>query len=91
MPPRRLAHLSGMLESIKLIESYVDGLAYEDYLADTKIRDAVERRFAVVGEALNRLKRDAPDVHAKIDHTAEIAAFRNITIHVYDQLDHTIV
>jgi len=51
----------------------------------------VERRFAVIGEALNRLLRDAPEVHATIDHTAEIAAFRNIIIHVYDQLDQVIV
>ena len=91
MPPKHLAHLSDIIESVRLIRQYVNGLTYEDYLADLKARDAVERRFAVIGEALNRLKRDAPEVHATIDHTAEIAAFRNILIHVYDQLDHSIV
>lgn len=64
---------------------------FDAYMDDVKVRDAVERRFAVIGEALNRLKRDAPEIHAQIDHTAEIAAFRNIIIHVYDQLDHSIV
>ena len=91
MPPKHLAHLSDIVESVNLIRQYVHALQYDDYLADLKARDAVERRFAVIGEALNRLKRDAPEVHATIDHTAEIAAFRNIIIHVYDQLDHAIV
>lgn len=91
MPPKHLAHLSDIVESVRLIRLYVDGLTYEDYMKDVKARDAVERRFAVIGEALNRLKRDAPEIHATIDHTAEIAAFRNIIIHVYDQLDHAIV
>ncbi|MFN3167328.1 MAG: DUF86 domain-containing protein [Phycisphaeraceae bacterium] len=91
MPPKHLAYLQDIVDSIGLIRSYTEGMSATDYQGNTQVRDAVERRFAVIGEALNRLKRDAPDVHAKIDHTAEIAAFRNIIIHVYDQLDHTIV
>ena len=91
MPLKLIAHLTGIIDSIGLIETYVEGLTFEAYLADLKARDAVERRFAIIGEALNRLKRDAPQVHETIDHTAEIAAFRNIIIHVYDQLDHAIV
>lgn len=91
MPPKHLAHLQDIVDSAALIMGYVSGLTFESYLEDVKARDAVERRFAVIGEALNRLKRDAPEIHAKIDHTAEIAAFRNIIIHVYDQLDHLIV
>lgn len=91
MPPKHLAHLKDIVDSAVLIVEYVAGLDFDAYLEDIKVRDAVERRFAVIGEALNRLKRDAPDIHAQIDHTAEIAAFRNIIIHVYDQLDHAIV
>lgn len=91
MPPKFLAHLVDIVDSVRLIQSYVHDMTYEAYVEDSKARDAVERRFAVIGEALNRLKRDAPDIHAEIDHTAEINAFRNIIIHVYDQLDHAIV
>lgn len=91
MPRKQFAHLCDIVDSARLIRSYVAGLTYERYAKDFMVRDAVERRFAMIGEALNRLKRDAPEVHATIDHTAEIAAFRNIIIHVYDQLDHAIV
>jgi uncharacterized protein with HEPN domain len=91
MPPKHLAYLRDIVDSIGLIRSYTDGMSADEYQKNVQVRDAVERRFAVIGEALNRLKRDAPDVHATIDHTAEIAAFRNIIIHVYDQLDHAIV
>lgn len=91
MPPKHLAHLQDIVDSAGLIRTYIEGLDFKGYMDDGMVRDAVERRFAVIGEALNRLKRDAPDVHAQIDHTAEITAFRNIIIHVYDQLDHAIV
>ena len=76
MPPKHHAYLSDIIESVRLIRLYVQALTYDNYLDDLKARDAVERRFAVIGEALNRLKRDAPEVHETIDHTAEIAAFR---------------
>ncbi|MGB0767662.1 MAG: DUF86 domain-containing protein [Phycisphaeraceae bacterium] len=82
-----MAHLAAIAESIRLIHAYVDGVGCRHYCENAQISDAVERRFAIIGEALTRLKRDAPEVHATIDHTAEIAAFRNIIIHAYDQLD----
>lgn len=70
MPPRHLAHLKDIVDSAALILAYVQGLDFEAYMADVKVRDAVERRFAVIGEALNRLKRDAPEIHARFNHTA---------------------
>lgn len=91
MPPKHLAHLEHIRESIELIERYVAEHTVETYLIDLQTRDAVERRFTIIGEAINRIRRDAPDIHAKIGETAQIAAFRNIIVHVYDQLDHRIV
>lgn len=91
MPPKHLAHPEHIRESAKLIQQYVSGLELSAFLEDLQTRDAVERRFTIIGEALNRLKRDAPDTHARIGDTAQIAAFRNIIVHVYDQLDHQIV
>ena len=91
MPHEAAKLLADARESVELILSYVEGLSFEDYLAQPQARDAVERRFTVIGEALGRLKKLDPERHARIRYTAEITAFRNIIVHVYDQLDHNIV
>ncbi|MEM6554135.1 MAG: HepT-like ribonuclease domain-containing protein [Planctomycetota bacterium] len=60
MPPKHLAHLEHIRDSAELIRDYVAGHTLETYLEDRQTRDAVERRFILIGEALNRLRRDAP-------------------------------
>jgi len=88
MPHDPRMHLEHVRDSIRLIERYVAGLTFEAYLSQTQTRDAVERRFAIIGEAL---KRDAPHLHARISDTGPINAFRNVLVHVYDMVDHQIV
>ncbi len=44
---------------------------------------AVERKFEVIGEALNQLARTAPDMARRIPDLAQIVAFRNQLIHGY--------
>ena len=41
----------------------------------------------IIGEAANRLAKDAPDLAARIDHLAQIIAFRNLLIHGYDLVE----
>jgi uncharacterized protein with HEPN domain len=48
-------------------------------------------KFEVIGEALNRLRKSAPAVAAKISSTENIIAFRNRIIHGYDSVDDLIV
>jgi len=69
----------------------VAGRDLADYAADELLRSAVERKFEIMGEALNRIRQDDPDVLAGIrDHRA-IISFRNILIHGYDTIDDRIV
>lgn len=80
-----------MIESARLIEQYADGLSFDEFATDSQVRDAVERRFTIIGEALIRLSRDAPDLHDRIDATGPIRRFRNIVVHRYDHVDPAIV
>jgi uncharacterized protein with HEPN domain len=38
-----------MLESIRLITSYVNELRYDDFLASPQVQDAVIRRIEIIG------------------------------------------
>jgi len=55
------------------------------------VQAAVERKFEVIGEALNRIKKlDKSILHSISDHQ-RIIAFRNIIVHGYDVIDSEIV
>lgn len=45
----------------------------------------------IIGEALNRLSREAPELAERIDDLPRIVAFRNILIHGYAVVDDRVV
>jgi len=86
-----LAHLHDVIEAGKAIKEFVAGRAFEDYASDELLRSAVERKFEVMGEALNRLRRDEPEILQHIRDHRDIVSFRNILVHGYDTIDDRIV
>jgi uncharacterized protein with HEPN domain len=67
------------------------GKSFQDYSRDELLRSGVERKFEIIGEALNRIKDYAPSVLEKIREHRSIISFRNILIHGYDTIDDRIV
>ena len=55
------------------------------------LRLAVERAFAIIGEALVQLTRLDAALAARITESHSIIAFRNILVHAYAQVDDRIV
>jgi uncharacterized protein with HEPN domain len=55
------------------------------------LRFAVERSFAIIGEALVQLVRVDPALAGRITDLRSIIAFRNILVHAYAQVDDKIV
>jgi len=67
------------------------GHTFDEYTVDRWFRRAVEREFEIIGEALSRLDRLAPETAARITALRRIVDFRNRIIHGYDSVDDVIV
>jgi len=50
--------LTDILESIQKIENYITGLSYEEFVKDSKTKDAVVRNLEVIGEAAGTIPLD---------------------------------
>ena len=78
--------LESIVESIELIERYVDGLSRDGFFASQQSQDAVLRRIEIIGEAVKSLPQDWKDAHPMAPWR-EIAQMRDILIHRYFNVD----
>ena len=62
--------------AINLIESFIEPIVeFKNYQADTKTQSAVERQLAIIGEAVNRIKTECPEI--TLSNVKQIIDFRN--------------
>ena len=66
-------------------------MTLEDYRGDRRLRNAVERNFEIIGEAIKRLAQIDSQTADRIGDYRQIIAFRNVLIHGYDLVDHALV
>lgn len=59
--------------------------------SDDRTRLAVERSFEIIGEALNRSFKIAPQQIDSIRNYRQIISFRNILAHCYDSVEDKLV
>jgi uncharacterized protein with HEPN domain len=77
---------SDILLALDVIDIHLQGIAtYEEYAASITVKDAVERRLIIIGEAVNKLMLLDPD--DPIEDGQKIRAFRNRLVHSYDATD----
>jgi uncharacterized protein with HEPN domain len=86
-----LAHLHDILNAARAVKGFVSGRTFEDYSSNELLRSAVERKFEVMGEALNRIGHEESEILSRIRNYRDIISFRNILIHGYDTIDDKIV
>ena len=86
-----LAHLHDIAQAGRAVKEFLAKRTFEDYSSNELLRSAVERKFEVIGEALNRIRDDEPEILSKIRNYRDIVSFRNILAHGYDTIDDRIV
>ncbi|MFW9878733.1 MAG: DUF86 domain-containing protein [Candidatus Thorarchaeota archaeon] len=78
--------LDHILESIKLIEEYIEGKNKTDFLESNKLQDSIIRRLEVIGEAIKNIPNEFKEKYKQIPWR-EITGMRDILIHQYFGVD----
>jgi uncharacterized protein with HEPN domain len=77
------AFLWDVREAALAIQTFTAGLDAKAYVGNEMVQAAVERKFEVIGEALNQLTKLDTVMAARIPDVPQIVAFRNQLIHGY--------
>ena len=91
MPHKLESMRYDILTAITEIDGFVAGKSRADLMSDRALQLVLEREFEIIGEALFRLRKDAPDAFATIPSGNRIIAMRNILAHGYDRVDYAIL
>jgi uncharacterized protein with HEPN domain len=70
-------------ESALAIQGFIADMDAAAYATNAMAQAAVERKFEIIGEALNQLAKLDAALAARIPDLAQIVAFRNQLIHGY--------
>ncbi len=84
-------YLFDIKDSVESINQYLNNnLDFNNYRSNKMLRRAVEREYEIIGEALSRIIKIAPDT-TDISSIRQIIGMRNRVIHGYDKIDDEIV
>ncbi|RLD60990.1 MAG: hypothetical protein DRI95_14730 [Bacteroidetes bacterium] len=82
--------LFDMIEAINSINDYIGTpRQFIDYENNKQLRRSVEREIEIIGEAVNRIKKEMPEL--EIINSKQINATRNRVAHAYDAVDNAII
>ncbi len=82
--------LKDILNSMELIEDYVDGLDFDEFKKDQKTIDAVIRNIEIIGEASKQIPEDIKRKYTIVPWK-EMARMRDKMIHGYFNIMHEIL
>lgn len=77
-----LLYLENILESIKIIESYISKKSFGDFKKSKMMKDAVSKRLEEIGENCRRVSKETKEKNKEIEWEGFIEN-RNFLTHVY--------
>jgi len=84
-------YLFDIIQACELLNNFVVGKTFNDYVSEPLLRSAVERQFEIIGEALKQAIQLDPDLNDRISDINRIIAFRNRLIHGYASVSDEVV
>lgn len=78
--------LVDIIEAIKLIFQYIEGVNSNTLATNIEKQDAILRRITIIGEATKRLSKEFRNQHPNIPWK-EISGMRDVITHDYDEVD----
>lgn len=82
--------LNDIRNSLEKIFKYTENIGFEEFLLNDMLRDAVERNFEIIGEAVKKLPQEFRDKYPHIPFR-QVAGMRDKLIHDYFGIDYEIV
>ena len=86
-----LKWLHDALEACRAIQEFSCGHTLESYETNDMIRSAIERKFEIVAEALNKVRKEDPSFCERLPEVVNIIGMRNHITHGYDTVSHVVV
>ncbi|MES2485113.1 MAG: HepT-like ribonuclease domain-containing protein [Bacteroidota bacterium] len=85
------AWLFDIYNAISEIESFFEGRSklFDEYVTDLRTKRAVERNIEIIGEAMNRILKQLPEI--AISNSRKIVDLRNRIIHSYDAISDELI
>lgn len=80
------AYVRDILDTIKILEGFLQGVGKEAFFADLEKQFAVARSLEILGEASGKLSEDFKNNHPEIDWRG-LKSMRNLLIHEYAYVD----
>ena len=78
--------LADVEQAGEAIERFTEGMDQAAYASDFRTQAAVERKFEIVGEALNILSTSNPEIAERVPRIRKVIDFRNLLIHGYSRV-----
>jgi uncharacterized protein with HEPN domain len=88
--PADAAYLHDMIKAAETVIRYTSGKTRQDYEAEEMLRDAVERRIEIIGEAARGVSKSFQDAHPEIPWR-KVMGTRHVLAHDYDEVNNDIV
>ena len=85
-----LAYIEHILDCIRKIKEFTNGLSLNDFSVNELVQDAVIRNIEIIGEASKKISSDTKQIYYEIPWK-EIAGMRDKLIHDYLGVDVEVV
>jgi uncharacterized protein with HEPN domain len=83
-------YLRDIIEAMDDIESFVEGMSFEEFKDDKRTFQACVRSIEIMGEAVKNLPEDLKDEHDDVPWRV-VAGMRDKVIHAYFGVSHEII